>query len=213
MWTTRLLILGLVGWLQPVHGYEVHRELMSWGVTHWGGLKRGSIYHGLKKLARDGDLAIDSVEKVDSRPARTTYRLTPQGGQAFFELLRDKLWGNAAATADFWVAWTFVTVLPHREAAAMLRNRAGLLRDYERGITAKLRATEDAPPGTHGYMPPHIVSSLETHVAKNRVDIEWCEVTARRIEAGELYEENPGLKVPDAERWKEHIGTMTDPDA
>lgn len=192
MWTTRLLILGLVGWLQPVHGYVVHRELTSWGITHWSGAKRGSIYHGLKKLAKDGDLAIDAVEQVDSRPARTTYRRTRQGEEAFFELLRDKLWGPAAATTDFWIAWTFVTVLPHREAAAMLRNRAGLLRDYERGISAKLHAAAGAPERDDAYIPPHIVSSLETRIDRNRVDIEWSEATARKIEAGELYEETSG---------------------
>jgi DNA-binding PadR family transcriptional regulator len=30
MSTTRLMILGLVRWMQPVHGYDVKRELESW---------------------------------------------------------------------------------------------------------------------------------------------------------------------------------------
>jgi len=30
MSATRLMILGLVQWMQPVHGYDVKRELESW---------------------------------------------------------------------------------------------------------------------------------------------------------------------------------------
>ena len=31
--TTRMMILGLVRWMQPVHGYDVRRELLSWRPT------------------------------------------------------------------------------------------------------------------------------------------------------------------------------------
>src|SRR5262245_33162828 len=106
MWTSRLLILGLVRWLQPVHGYDVRRELMSWRVDEWGGLKPGSIYHGLKKLAADGCLEIVATEQVDNRPARTTYRITAKGEQEFQSLLREKLWGFERWTDPFFVAWS-----------------------------------------------------------------------------------------------------------
>ena len=36
MSTTRMMILGLVRWLEPVHGYEVRRELISWNVEELG---------------------------------------------------------------------------------------------------------------------------------------------------------------------------------
>jgi len=33
--TTRMMILGLVIWMQPVHGYDVRRELLSWNADNW----------------------------------------------------------------------------------------------------------------------------------------------------------------------------------
>ena len=34
--TTRLMVLGVVRILQPVHGYDVRRELLSWNAENWG---------------------------------------------------------------------------------------------------------------------------------------------------------------------------------
>jgi DNA-binding PadR family transcriptional regulator len=53
---TRLLILGAVRIFQPVHGYLVRRELMSWQVDRWAHLNPGSVYNALRSLARDGYL-------------------------------------------------------------------------------------------------------------------------------------------------------------
>jgi len=52
--TTRLLVLGVVRIFQPVHGYDVRRELVSWHVEEWAQLAPGSIYSQLKTLAKEG---------------------------------------------------------------------------------------------------------------------------------------------------------------
>ena len=44
MSATRLLVLGVIRTLQPIHGYEVRRELISWRVEATTNLKPGSIY-------------------------------------------------------------------------------------------------------------------------------------------------------------------------
>jgi DNA-binding PadR family transcriptional regulator len=54
MSSTRLLVLGLVRHRQPVHGYELHRELSAWNVDAWSELKSGSIYHALSRMALEG---------------------------------------------------------------------------------------------------------------------------------------------------------------
>ena len=56
MSATRLLLLGTVRIFQPVHGYFVRRELMSWHADSWANLNPGSVYNGLRSLARDGIL-------------------------------------------------------------------------------------------------------------------------------------------------------------
>ena len=53
---TRLLVLGAVRLFEPVNGYQIRRELLSWGVEEWANIAPGSIYHGLSTLAERGHL-------------------------------------------------------------------------------------------------------------------------------------------------------------
>ena len=86
------MILGLVKWMQPVHGYDVRRELESWQADEWANIAPGSIYHALRKLAEEGLLEEVATEQVGARPARTTYRVTAKGDAEFEELLRRYWW-------------------------------------------------------------------------------------------------------------------------
>lgn len=210
MWTSRLLILGLVRWLQPVHGYDVRRELMSWKVDEWGGLKPGSIYHGLKKLTADGRLEVVATEQVDNRPARTTYRVTAKGEEEFQTLLRDKLWGFEHHPMDpFFVAWSFVPVLGSREAAAMLRNRAAQMRDEAEKAASILTDHSSDDPRSEAYVPPHIAVSTELVRDVRRLYAQWCESTAARIEAGEIVTDLDAKHSEEVRRtWMEHIATL-----
>ncbi|MFD0595766.1 PadR family transcriptional regulator [Catellatospora coxensis] len=79
MSTTRMMILGVVRMAQPVHGYDVRRELLSWHADKWANVQPGSVYHALKKLAEEGALREVGSEQVGGRPARTRYEMTPKG--------------------------------------------------------------------------------------------------------------------------------------
>ena len=63
-----MMILGLVQWMQPVHGYDVRRELLSWSADKWANVQPGSIYHALRKLAEE-DLLRDGGDRAGGRPA------------------------------------------------------------------------------------------------------------------------------------------------
>ena len=126
--TTRMMILGLVNWLQPVHGYDVRRELLSWSADKWANVQPGSIYHGLRKLTEEGLLREVTTEQVGSRPARTTYEITPKGRDEFENLLRGYWWEMKTVTDPFFAAFAFLPALPREEAGAALRNRAAQLR-------------------------------------------------------------------------------------
>jgi DNA-binding PadR family transcriptional regulator len=146
--TTRLMILGLVKWLQPVHGYDVRRELLSWNVEDWASIAPGSIYHALRKLTEEGLLAEVATEQVGSRPARTTYRVTAKGDMEFEELLRRYWWQYAVPVDPFQAAFAFLPALPRRESSAALRNRARILRAAADGLAAATDqdwAREDKP--------------------------------------------------------------------
>src|ERR1700709_1858251 len=92
MSATRLLVLGAIRIMQPVHGYDVRRELLSWRLEELANVKPGSIYSAIRTLEKDGCIAVHSRESDNDRPDSTTYVLTGECEQQFFVLLRQSWW-------------------------------------------------------------------------------------------------------------------------
>jgi DNA-binding PadR family transcriptional regulator len=181
--TTRMMILGLVGIMQPVHGYDVRRELLSWGADRWANIQPGSIYHALKKLAEEGLLREAGQEQVGGRPARTRYEITPKGHEEFMDLLRGYWWGDHAAVDPFVAAFSFLPALPREEAAAALRHRALMLRAMIEGARDGLKSGWAVPTNK----PTHVGWMLELSIARGEGEIAWCERTADLVESGVPY--------------------------
>jgi DNA-binding PadR family transcriptional regulator len=179
MSTTRLMILGLVRWMQPVHGYDVRRELESWQADEWANVAPGSIYHALRRLAEEGLLEEVATEQIGTRPARTTYRITPRGELEFEELLRRYWWSYEHPVDPFMAAFGFLPALPAREAAAALHNRARLLRAQAESqrfaLTTDLMRTSK---------PAHVGWMFELTIERMEAEIAWCERVAARMESG-----------------------------
>jgi DNA-binding PadR family transcriptional regulator len=178
---TRLLILGIVRWSQPVHGYEVRRELLSWNADSWANVAPGSIYHALKKLADEDLLREVATEQVGGRPARTRYEITEAGERVFQELLREYWWESKEASDPFLVAFSLLPALPPREAAAALRSRAATLRVTAQGLYASLDTG-----WVEKTKPSHVAEMFRLWAARAETDADWCERVAGRVEAGEL---------------------------
>jgi DNA-binding PadR family transcriptional regulator len=176
-----MMILGLVQWMQPVHGYDVRRELLSWSADKWANVQPGSIYHGLRKLSDEGLLREVATEQVGARPARTTYEITEKGAAEFLSLLRNNWWNLASAPDPFMAAFSFLPALPRDEAAAALRNRAIQMRA---GI-ALLQAAQNT--GWATDKPAYVSWMWELTIERAEAEINWCERTAKRIDAGEPY--------------------------
>jgi len=176
-----MMILGLVQWMQPVHGYDVRRELLSWSADKWANVQPGSIYHGLRKLAEEGLLRTVSTEQVGARPARTTYEITDKGVAEFQSLLRGNWWNLSTPPDPFMAAFSFLPALPREETAAALRNRAIQLRA---GVE-QLKAAQKAEWADNK---PIFVSWMwELTIDRSEAEILWCHRTADRIESGEAY--------------------------
>jgi DNA-binding PadR family transcriptional regulator len=200
MSVTRLLILGLVRWLEPVHGYQVRRELVSWNVEDWANVAPGSIYHGLRKMAEEGLLEEVANEQVGARPARTTYRTTRFGQEEFQRLLRKYWWEQHPPADPFLGALSFLPALSRREATLALRNRIGVLR----GQVALTLAEQES--WTH-EKPVHVSWLGELMVARVEAEIGWCERVLARVEAGEgQHEGDPGRPMEiEVEGWRKEL--------
>src|SRR5581483_9836655 len=142
MSATRLLLLGTVRIFQPVHGYFVRRELLSWHADAWANLNPGSVYNGLRSLAKDGFVKEVGTEAEGGRPARTTFRLTVDGQTEFLRLLRNSLWNVSLESADLMAAWSFAWALKREEVIAALESRIEQVEASARRLLERLRAGE-----------------------------------------------------------------------
>jgi DNA-binding PadR family transcriptional regulator len=188
-----MMILGLVQWMQPVHGYDVRRELLSWSADKWANVQPGSIYHALRKMSEEGLLREVATEQVGARPARTTYEITGKGAAEFQSLLRNSWWTMASAPDQFMAAFAFLPALPRKEAVAALRNRAIQL---QAGVQQLQAATES---DWADNKPTYVSWMWELTTVRAEAEIAWCERTAKRIEAGESY--SPGGPDNDRAGW------------
>lgn len=176
-----MMILGLVQWMQPVHGYDVRRELLSWSADKWANVQPGSIYHALRKLAEEGLIREVGTEQVGGRPARTSYEITEKGSIEFQSLLRGNWWTMAPTPDPFMAAFAFLPALPRAETAAALRNRATQLR-------AGVQQLEGATAAEWADQKPVYVNWMwELQINRAEAEIAWCERTAEKIESGEPF--------------------------
>jgi DNA-binding PadR family transcriptional regulator len=173
MSTTRLLVLGVVRIFQPVHGYFVRRELLSWRADTWAAINPGSIYGQLKGLSKDAFIEALPGGSGD----KTRYRLTVDGETEFQTLLREHLWnvdihhpGSIIASAAF--LWT----IPRDEALEILDGRLAQLHAL-RAQSARLAKVEHDPPMT-------VELSLFT-LGLAESQITWLEGLIGRVRAGE----------------------------
>jgi DNA-binding PadR family transcriptional regulator len=138
MSTTRLLLLGAVRIFQPVHGYLLRRELLSWQVEDWAHVKPGSIYSGLRTLATHGLL-----EELPGDPV--SYRLTGDGEIEYRRLLDLALRQPEPGDPSRLLAGLcFLTSLRRDEAREALRARALMLEASASGTASALRTMEES---------------------------------------------------------------------
>jgi len=195
MSATRLLILGAVRIFQPVHGYFVRRELLSWHADAWANLNPGSVYNGLRSLARDGFVEEVGTEAEGGRPARTTYRLTNDGQTEFLRLLREALWSvSRFEPADLMAAWSFAWALTRDEVIAALESR---LEQIEASGRAVGYAIEDIP--NHHDTPATVAEHYRLGQARLDGEAAWARQLLERLRSGEYWfqgEPDPPWSIP-----------------
>lgn len=193
--TTRLLVLAIVRTLQPVHGYDVRRELLSWRADQWANVKPGSIYGALNTLHRDGLVAVEEVGQQGARPERTRYRITADGEKEFAGMLRESLWDIEQPKIPYFATVSMFPYMQRDDVTAALRAR--IVR-YEveldrlgREVAVILRGSGDP----RESVPHHVADAVRLAALHVEADLTWSRETLARIEHGEL-DVWPGAMTP-----------------
>jgi len=177
--TTRLLVLGVVRLFQPVHGYEVRRELVTWRASEWASVNPGSIYNALKMLSRDGLIEVVATDQIGGRPERTTYQLTTAGEDEFRNLLRSQWWTVDTLTDPLMAAVSFLSAVSRKEAIAALEHRITQIH----GMTRHHEFVIESHDGRES--PHHVREMMRLMNARNLAEIGWAEQFIARLRNGE----------------------------
>ena len=208
-----MLLLGAVQLFEPVNGYQIRRELVSWRVDEWAHINPGSIYSGLETLARGGHLAGHPL--VEGSRTVTVYTTTGQGRAEF-----QRLFAEAVRTHDRGSARGFTTALslqPLVERPVFL----GLLEERLVGVDALIAEGEALASAPAEALPPHLPPLIALWQAQARTERDWLVdlIAAVRAgsgsHAGEPFDwmppaDDPGWAMQaDRERYRQALG-LTD---
>ncbi|MGZ0150718.1 PadR family transcriptional regulator [Kribbella sp. WER1] len=179
MSTTRLLLLGVVRIFQPAYGYQLRRELLTWNVQAWANINPGSIYTGLRTLAKHGYL--QEIAQDDAhRPGRTSYKLTADGETEYFALLRGMLWTVDGFHPDKMQATiSFIWSLRRDEVIAALEARITQLESAVKSEPFAERAILEDP-----ATPNHVVEMFRITTARDNGELLWTRDFLERIQNG-----------------------------
>ena len=124
LWSLTVLCLLRVC---PMHPYELQRRIREWHKDEFLDLRRGSLYHAIERLRRQG--AIEPVEttREGRRPERTIYRLTEAGERQMLDWLQEMLAHPVREPTQFFAALSFLPQLNPECVQAQLQQRTALL--------------------------------------------------------------------------------------
>lgn len=184
MSATRLLILGVIRFMQPAHGYELRRELLSWQLEPWTNVGTGSIYSALRTLEKDGAIRAVSSSREGNRPARTSYEVTEAGEREFRTLLRQAWWQVHPSTEPLVPALGMFPELSRQELMAALQSRITQMQGHLDHIAAVRATIRDGATPPVDEIPEHVRELLDFLSARGRAELEWTRQFLRRLRAG-----------------------------
>lgn len=184
MSSIRLLVLGVVKFAQPVHGYDVRKELQGWRLEGYVNMQTGSIYSALKTLERDGCIAVADHLTTRGRPERTEYMLTIEGDKQFHALLRSSWWHVEQGTEPLIPALSFMGFMPRAELIAALQARLSQIEAQVSELRFVRNSIRDGATGADGDIPEHVREVLDFSTSRLKSDIEWTKQFIKRLRDG-----------------------------
>lgn len=181
---TRLLVLYAVRLLQPVHGYDVRRELLSWRADEWANVAPGSVYGALKTLQRDAWIEAVDTSQHGARPARTTYRVTAEGEKEFHTMLRETWREATGLTHPLMPAIALLPEIDRDTALAELAARADQLQVTARRYRQDIERIEQGSGDPATGVPYHLAEMLRLALLRAEAELSWTRDLAKRIETG-----------------------------
>lgn len=164
---------------EPVNGYQIRRELASWGVDDWAHLNPGSVYSVLATLTRHGH--VHRHDLSDGARSVAVYTLTPAGRQEF-----DRLFTAAMTNVDpraplgFHTALSLAPLTTREQFVELLERRLHALDTTIADLETK-RGSVDV-----SSVPPHVERFLRLALALAEAELTWVRAVLDEVRGGGL---------------------------
>ena len=80
---TKFVVLGALEFIKEGSGYDIITELENKKISNWTEVKKGSIYHALKKLQAEEAIKEVTKMKTGLYPEKTIFKTTDRGKAIF----------------------------------------------------------------------------------------------------------------------------------
>lgn len=178
----------------PMHPYQMQRLLR---VRHKEAilvLKRGSLYHAIDRLERQGFIKVKTITREGKRPERTVYRITPQGLDALLGKLREIVAKPRREPSEFMAAMSFLIHLEPTEGVLRLAERSERLKTQIAELTAGVA-------GASAHVSRINLIESEYLLMMLRGELAWVRALKKEIEEGTLtWDRNAIFRDVQAER-------------
>ena len=163
----------------PMHPYQMQRLLHDRHKDELLVLKRGSLYHAINRLVKEGLIKAVSSERDGRRPERTTYRISPEGRRELTRVLRQMVGVPRHESSEFMAAMSFLLFLDQEDAIARLEGRAQGLEQNAQAIEAGMKAAS-------AYVERINLIESEYLLAMRRAELKWVRDLIVELRSGAL---------------------------
>lgn len=162
-----------------MHPYEMMRLIERRREERLVRLQKGTLYHTVGRLERDGLVSEVGIDRAGNRPERTTYALTPDGDRAVEAWIRAEL-PRVDHPAEFRVALAEAHNLERAEVVALLDTRRELL------VGALERIRDRLDDGAARAVPVQFLVEADRERALLQSEIAWQDALCARLRTGDL---------------------------
>jgi DNA-binding PadR family transcriptional regulator len=103
----KLVVLGALEIIGKGSGYDIIQELNRKKIDRWTDIKKGSIYHALRQLQKEGAIIEVEQTKLGRYPDKTIFKITPKGKELFDSLQEQAFLGLFPHYYGFKIALKF----------------------------------------------------------------------------------------------------------
>lgn len=163
----------------PMHPYQMQRLLRLRHKDDILVLKRGSLYHAIGRLERNGLIEVEETSREGKRPERTTYRITPVGLSTFLDVLRNIVATPKRESSQGMAAMSFLVHLEPKETARLLEERA-------RNLAAEIARIADGLAAAKAHVARINLIESEYLLAALKAERVWVQAVEKEIREGKL---------------------------